>query len=84
MLPRKDSGAGGAKDCGAEVVTMGTDEDWGAGDIGLDGAGVELEEYDAERRALMFSPEPKSVVTIFRRVLRAHMRWLGAVEKHTI
>lgn len=80
MLPRRDGGAGGTRDCGAELGTLDPEEDWGTGDIGLDGAGVELEEYDAESRARMFNPEPRSVVTIFLRVLSAHIRWLGAGE----
>lgn len=49
--------------------------------MGRDGAGVELDEYDADNRALILSPDPISVVTILRSVLRAHIRWLGAMNQ---
>lgn len=75
MLPRSEGGAGGTRECGAAVELLGiAGRDWGTGERDRDGAGVELEEYEADSSALILRPEPMSVVTIFLRVLRAHIR----------
>lgn len=75
VLPRSDGGAGGTRECGApeEPLAIGG-RDCGTGERDRDGAGVELEEYEADNSARMLRPEPMSVVTIFLRVLRAHIR----------
>lgn len=74
VLPRNEGGAGGTRECGAAEEPLATEErDCGTGERDRDGAGVELEEYEAESSARMLRPEPISVVTIFLRVLRAHI-----------
>lgn len=75
VLPRSEGGAGGTRECGTVVEPLGIEgRDWGTGERDRDGAGVELEEYEADSSARMLRPEPMSVVTIFLRVLRAHIR----------